>query len=189
MNRVLQRVGAWNAARYEQEHSLPLTVSLLREEQTEWLEAKTPVDKLDALCDLVYVSIGALWKLNVHTTDMDSAQGQATKVVQTQINCGGEIFPAMYNSAYIDMLEYDHNYPMAMSLQLIITSSLTEMAGMGLRPEQCVEAMLIVCDANDSKTATKTAKGTKANIDKGAGFIAPEPRLQALLEASRGKAH
>lgn len=186
MNRVLQRVGAWNAARYEQEHSLPLTVSLLREEQREWLEAKEPVDKLDALCDLIYVAIGAMWKLNVQTQDMNNAQAQAVQVVQNQIECN-ELFPAMYNSTYIDVLEFDHDYPMAMSLQLIITSSLTEMTGMGLDSEQCVEALLIVCDANDSKTIKKTDVNTKANVDKGPYFKAPELRLTALLEVARGK--
>jgi len=186
MNRVLQRVGAWNAARYNQEHSLPLTVSLLREEQHEFLTAKTPVDKLDALCDLIYVAIGALWKLNVQTQDMNEAQVQAVQVVQNQLSCN-ELFPAMYNSTYIDVLEFDHDYPMAMSLQLIITSCLTEMSGMGLDQDQCIKALLIVCDANDSKTIKKTDANTKANIDKGPYFKAPEPRLTALLEAARGK--
>ena len=186
MNRVLQRVGAWNAARYEQVHSLPLTVSLLREEQREFLEAKTPVDKLDALCDLVYVAIGALWKLGVQTADMNTAQVQAIEVVRNQLDCN-ELWPAMYNSTYIDVLEFDNDYPMAMSLQLIITSSLTQMGGFGLDKEQCVEAMLIVCDANDSKTIKKTDANTKANVDKGPYFKAPEARLQALLEVARGK--
>jgi hypothetical protein len=186
MYRVLQRVGAWNAARYEQEHSLPLTVSLLREEQQEFLTAKTPVDKLDALCDLVYVAIGALWKLNVQSTDLNSVQAQAVQVVANQVE-HNELWPAMYNSTYIDVLEFDHDYPMAMSLQLIITSSLTQMTGMGLDPEQCTQAMLIVCDANDSKSIKKTNADVKANVDKGPYFVAPEPRLQALLEEARGK--
>jgi len=186
MNTVLQRVGAWNAARYEQEHSLPLTISLLREEQREFLEAKTPVDRLDALCDLIFVSIGALWKLNVQTEDLNAAQAQAVQVVQNQLDCN-ELYPAMYNSTYIDVLEFDHDYPMAMSLQLIITSCLAEMTSFGLDNSQCIEALLIVCDANDSKTITKTANDVKANIDKGPYFKAPEPRLTKLLEEARGK--
>jgi len=186
MHRVLQRVGAWNAARYKQEHSLPLTVSLLREEQRELLEAKTPVDRLDALCDLTFVSIGALWKLNVQTEDLNTAQVQAVQVVQNQLDCN-EIYPAMYNSTYIDVIEFDHDYPMAMALQLIITSCLAEMTSLGLDQDQCIEALLIVCDANDSKTIAKTASDVKANIDKGPYFKAPEPRLTKLLEEARGK--
>ena len=45
------------------------------------------------------------------------------------------------------------------------------------------EALNIVCDANDLKPAKKTASGIKAPLDKGAAFVSPEPRLQALLEA------
>lgn len=186
MHRVLQRVGAWNAARYKQVHSLPLTVSLLREEQREFLEAKTPVDRLDALCDLIYVAIGSLWKLNVQMEDMNEAQAQAVRVVQNQLECN-ELYPAMYNSTYIDVLEFGNDYPMAMSLQLIITSSLTEMSGMGLDSEQCIDALLIVCDSNDTKSISPTKASVKANIDKGPYFKAPEPRLTKLLEAARGK--
>lgn len=188
MNRILQRVGAWNAARYEQEHSLPLTVSLLREEQREFLEAKTPVDRLDALCDLIFVSIGALWKLNVQAEDLDNAQTQAVQVVQNQLDCN-ELYPAMYNSTYIDVLEFDDDYPMEMSLQLIITSSLTEMSGMGLDQDQCIKALLIVCDSNDTKSISPTKASVKANVDKGPYFIPPEPRLTKLLEEARGKLH
>lgn len=186
MNRVIKRVNAWNAARYEQQHSLPLTVSLLREEQREFLEAKTPVDKLDALCDLVYVAFGAVWKLDIAIQDLQECYNQAVNVVSNQIECN-ELFPAMYNSTYIDVLEFDHDYPMAMSLQLIITSCLAEMSGMGLDSEQCIDALLIVCDANDNKTIKKTDANTKANVDKGPYFKAPEARLQELLEVARGK--
>ena len=186
MYRVIQRVNAWNEARYKREHNLALTVSLLREEQREWLEAKAPVDKLDALCDLVYVAMGALWKLDVADEDLDSMQDDAITIVSNQVDCN-ELYPAMYNSTYIDVLEFDNDYPMAMSLHLIITSSFTEMSGLGLDQDQCLEAMLIVCDANDSKTITKTAADTKANVDKGPYFKAPEARLEALLEEARGK--
>ena len=40
---------------------------------------------------------------------------------------------------------------------------------------------LILCDANDSKTAKMTHPGIKANINKGDRFVAPEARLQNLL--------
>jgi len=52
-----------------------------------------------------------------------------------------------------------------------------------LNAEQIEAAILIVCDANDTKTATKTASNIKASIDKGEGFIAPETRLQEVLNA------
>jgi hypothetical protein len=47
--------------------------------------------------------------------------------------------------------------------------------------ENVIEALNIVCDANDSKTAKMTPPGIKANINKGDKFVAPEARLQNLL--------
>ena len=54
---------------------------------------------------------------------------------------------------------------------------------LGLSSTQIEAAILVVCDANDTKTASKTASHIKASIDKGAGFIAPETRLQEVLDA------
>ena len=186
MRRVIQRVANWNKARYERVYDNTLTVSLLREEQREWLEAKTPTDKLDALCDLIYVAIGAMWKLDIDSQTANEAHAQSVQVVSNQLECN-ELYPAMYNNTYIDVLEFDNEYPVVVSLQLIITSSLAEMTGLGLDHDQCIEALLIVCDANDSKTITKTSSDVKANVDKGPFFVAPEARLTKLLEAARGK--
>lgn len=186
MNEVIQRICAWNAARYEQQYDHALTIALLREEYKEWLMAKTPVDQLDGLCDLVYVAFGAIWKANIDLEAMRDAEQQSAQVVENQLNCN-ELWPAQYISTYLDVMEYDNDYPLVMSLHLIITSALTQMAGMGLSTDQCVEALLIVCDANDSKSIKKTASNVKANLDKGPYFKAPEPRLTALLEVARGK--
>jgi hypothetical protein len=54
---------------------------------------------------------------------------------------------------------------------------------MGLTQLQCEYAMNIVCDSNDTKPAKKTASDVKANVDKGNRFVAPEPRLQKLLDS------
>ena len=54
---------------------------------------------------------------------------------------------------------------------------------LGLSSTQIEAAILVVCDANDTKTAVKTASHIKASIEKGAGFIAPETRLQEVLDA------
>mgnify|MGYP000241536307 CR=1 FL=1 len=64
----------------------------------------------------------------------------------------------------------------------IIYVAIGAMWKMGLTTKQIADAIHVVCDSNDSKTATKTASHIKANIDKGAGFIAPEPRLQEILD-------
>jgi hypothetical protein len=50
-------------------------------------------------------------------------------------------------------------------------------------------ALDIVCDSNDSKAVKKTPIGIKANIDKGETFVAPEARLQALLDTRWAGGH
>ena len=186
MKEIYIRVCEWNAARYERDFNEELTLSLLHEEFTEWLEAPTAVDELDALCDIVYVTMGAIWKLNCIDYDQDAAQHQANVVVQKQIN-NNELKPALFIATYLTVMKYDKEYPYLNSLYLILTSALCQMTGFGLTNEQCIEALSIVCDSNDSKSVTKTASDVKANLDKGVTFIAPEPRLQALLEERRAK--
>ncbi len=181
MNRVMKRVIKWNAARYEREYSHPLTVSLLREEYTEWLTATKAVDKLDGLCDLVYVAMGAIWKADIEVESVDEAQEYAANIIEKHMEVG-QFWPGHYISTYLDIMEYDNEFPLVESLCLIITAALTEMSGLGLSPEECVDAMLIVCDANDTKTITKTASDVKANVDKGVYFVPPEAKLSLLLE-------
>jgi|SaaInlStandDraft_3_1057020.scaffolds.fasta_scaffold45561_2 predicted HAD superfamily Cof-like phosphohydrolase len=53
---------------------------------------------------------------------------------------------------------------------------------MGLSSEQIIEALKVVCNSNESKSEEKVASHVKANIDKGAGFIRPEPVLQEILD-------
>lgn len=115
MKEIIERVIHWNGERYDQEFDHKLTRNLLTEEALEFEESSTDVDRLDALVDLIYVSIGAMWKLKLNAAQIEAA-------------------------------------------------------------------ILIVCDANDTKTAVKTASHIKASIDKGVGFIAPETRLQEVLD-------
>ena len=116
--KIIHRICAWNAERYEQIDNPQLTHDLLAEEVAEYKDAiyyvGDEVDLLDALVDTIYIAVGGMWK-------------------------------------------------------------------MGLTPEQIERAIHVVCTSNDSKTAAKTPSHIKANIDKGEGFIAPEPQLQEIL--------
>jgi len=112
---IVRRIVNWNHARYDQILNIALTNELLKEEVHEFNIATTPVDTLDALVDIVYVAIGAMWK-------------------------------------------------------------------MGLSPGSIHDAIHAVCDANDTKSVTKTHSAVKANVDKGPRFIPPEADLQEILD-------
>lgn len=179
---VMKRVAVWNSKRYEQEFSKELFVSLLTEEHTEWLDALKEVDKLDALCDEIFVAFGGAWKARLTMEELNSAMGHASLVLTNLIDCT-ELWPGYFNRTYIDVYTHNDDYPLAHLIALVVTTCMTEMRGMGLSEKQCIEALNIVCDSNDSKSIKKTAANIKANTDKGPYFVAPEPRLQAVLNA------
>lgn len=52
---------------------------------------------------------------------------------------------------------------------------------MGLSAEQIQAAILVVCNANDSKVVVKTEPHIKANQFKGENFVPPEEKLQEIL--------
>lgn len=174
---VYNRVADWNSKRYDQEFNLQLTVSLLTEELEEFLEAQEPVDELDALCDLTYLAMGGLWKLDKPLNPEVAVR--AIKAVESLLDQGIILHPITLLAAVVSETEYD---PEAAMYKVIAVATLL-MLHFGFDQEQCEEAMLIVCDSNDSKTIKKTASNVKANVDKGSYFVPPEPRLQALLDS------
>ena len=86
MIREAQRVANWNSVRYNQEFDLNLTTRILAEELGELAAAKTDVDQVDALLDLMYISFGALWKMGLTSEQIQRmfnivADANDTKVV------------------------------------------------------------------------------------------------------------
>ena len=181
MHTVFTRVCAWNKARYKQEHDKALTLNLIREEYQEYREATTKVDQLDALCDLVYLAMGAIWKCGASTAAMEQSQARSAEIMEVMIEAG-ETNPVYFISTFMDAYEDLDNYPTVQAMCNVIMAAIVQANGLGLDMAQFEQAMLIVCDSNDSKPAVRTASNVKANIDKGDTFIAPEPRLQELLD-------
>ena len=182
MNNVFNRVAKWNAARYPREYNHALSVALLREEFQEWLDATSVVDKLDALCDQVYVALGVLWKADIGDEQNAIAEATANETLIKLVEAN-ELWPGYFNGTYLAVFEFENEYPVEQSMHNIIQACLGQMLSMGLSYAQCIEALLIVCDANDSKSIRKTEAHVKANAgDKGPYFVSPEPRLAKLLE-------
>jgi len=179
MQKVFERVCKWNALRYDQEYNHELTVSLLREEYKEWCEAKTPVEKLDALCDITYVAMGGLWKMKVPLVpeNMNYVFSNLEPLVDV------EVADVMYLMAtFLDDAEYVDQGGNPLYLYYVQALAYIQALDTGLSMDMFIEALNVVCDSNDSKSVKKTASDVKANDgDKGVYFVAPEPRLQAIL--------
>jgi hypothetical protein len=160
MQNIFKRAANWNKQRYPQIYSSALTFALLEEEYQELTDAHKNVDKLDALCDIIYVSMGALWKLKAEHATLDRQSTFVSSINSIKRPDLGTI----------------------LLLKTIINECENEMVDeFNFSNENVIEALNIVCDANDSKTAKMTHPGIKANINKGDGFVAPEARLQNLL--------
>lgn len=180
---IAQRVAVWNSRRYDQLYNHELALRLLREEYTEWLEADQPVDKLDALCDVIFVAFGAAWKADLNIEALDKGMEQSIDVMLNLVD-NLEVNPIYLVATLLDVMEHDNETPLESSLTKIITCCLTQGMGMGLTPMQMLAAVEVVCDSNDSKSIKgKVAANVKANDkDKGAYFVPPEPRLQLILD-------
>lgn len=169
MHPIIERPIKWNEARYDREFNHELTCDLLFEEIQEYNEATTEVDKLDALIDIYFVSIGALWKLGVDPN-------KTLKEISIQLPT---LDLEVFLTAFMESIEHQKHIA---NLCMLVEASCNLMLEMGLSEKQCIDAILIVCDSNDSKTINKTPSYVKANIDKGDSFIPPEPRLQEILD-------
>lgn len=182
MFRVFHKVIAWNKARYEQVYSNELTVQLLTEEFDEWLVADTNVLSLDALCDISFVAMGALWKLQ-ETEGESTVRTKRSLAYTDDVIEQGEIPPGIAIAASIAMLK--HNFAFlspGQALHHIISLALAEMMGLGLDYEKCISALLIVCASNDTKLIAQVASTDKGfENGKGEFYKTPTTGLMRLL--------
>lgn len=182
MNNIYNRVAKWNSQRYDQEYNHELAVSLLREEYNEWRRDEEAVKKLDGLCDVVFVAFGVLWKAKVDEAVLNEAKDQAIAIVDVAVEQSS--FAAGYTiGLMLDIFEYEAKQELALVMCSIIYAAVAQALSMGLTYDQFIEALHVVCDSNDSKSIKRVTSDVKANAgDKGPYFIAPEPRLQAILD-------
>jgi len=178
---IFERVAKWNSLRYDRIYNHDLAVALLEEELQEYFDAETVVDQLDAMCDTVYVALGILWKLNVdnHTLDYNAEESYRQTALLLETNT---FDPVYFAYAVLQRCKYDNDYPVTLAAQMLVTLCLTQVSAMGLTNEEAFEAMIVVCDSNDSKSVKKVNASIKANAgDKGAFFMPPEPKLRLIL--------
>jgi len=185
ISKIYDRVVKWNAIRYDRVYNHDLSINLLKEELQEYLDAETEVDQLDAMCDVIYVALGVLWKVDVDDETLMSAEEEAYNnvwaLVETDI-----LDPIDFAFAVVIRCKHDLDYPVVLAAQMLITLCTAQMSYFGLTTDEAIEAILVVCDSNDSKSIKKVPSHIKANAgDKGPFFVAPEPRLQAILDRAR----
>jgi hypothetical protein len=187
MIEVYNRVCAWNAARYDRQYNHELSCSLLHEELTEFFTAEgSEVDELDALCDIIFVAFGIIWKMNYVDDAFYEHQNNAITLAGTLLEVD-QLLPVFHISSVFQALQYDSDMAVGEAAFAIAFLAMAQMDALGLvEMSNKLDALFIVCDSNDSKSIKKVDSHVKANTDKGPFFISPEPRLQALLDKVRG---
>lgn len=134
---------------------------------------------LDALCDIQFVALGVLWKNKTLEGTMHDRAPAAFIRVGKLVDVG---LPPAFHIA-TTLVAHEHDCGSVTDLMLdILLLSYAHMQWMGLSEDQCERCFEIVCDSNDSKSVKKTKSDVKANDgDKGPYFVAPEPKLQGVL--------
>ena len=186
---VFERVGKWNEKRYDRVYNHELSVALLEEELQEFHDAKTDVDRLDALCDIVYVAMGVIWKNDVKGESLIYNSEEAHEQVLSLLDTN-TMDPIYFASAILARFKHNEEYPAILAMSILISICMTQMTAFGLSTLETLEALFVVCDSNDSKSIKKTAAHLKANGgDKGEFFITPEPRLADILSRAEIRNH
>lgn len=177
---VGMRVSKWNAARYAREHNLDLAVRLLEEELGEFFTSNEEVDRLDGLCDTIYVAFGVIWKCNGQGETIEPYFDRAFQFVDELPN--DMLVYAAYAKACITSMQFGAS-PIQMSANIILLCLAEAMDSLHMTYDEVVQALHVVCDSNDSKKIKRVASDVKANDnDKGDTFIPPEKSLQLILD-------
>ncbi len=62
---IIERVINWNKERYNQEYVQALQNTLIKDAVAKFPYSEEKVAKVKVLCDIIYIAIGALWKLGL----------------------------------------------------------------------------------------------------------------------------
>lgn len=185
-----KRVAAWNAARYEQVHVQELQAKLLREEFSETFNAPNAVERLDGHIDVIFVALGAMWKLGC--TEQDAAEMMSAAEEFWLIVCDGDDYQGVFErlNAWLTVVEKTllgstiTANALAMAYATIANLSYLCLDKLGYTTDEALEAAEAVCDSNDSKSIKRTDAAVKANAnDKGPYYVPPTARLVKLVEA------
>jgi len=65
MYSIIERVINWNRERYDQEYTHTLQTALLKDTVSKFTYADSRVERVKELSDIIYLAIGALWKLGL----------------------------------------------------------------------------------------------------------------------------
>lgn len=180
---IAERVIDWNSKRYDQVYDYNLASSLLIEETAELFAAIDPVEKLDAIGDIVFVAIGVLWKMGFTAEEIDglmhNIELEKVSLDMAHTWSCNAMFEALDHP---EVQSKDGAYQgLDLALNCIFLIAFGALQGMGLQHE-FYNVVHAICDSNDTKEVKgKTDPSVKANIVKGEGFVPPTAALRKII--------
>lgn len=189
MTNIVSQCIAWNAARYDRVLDLKLALSLLAEETDELFAADNIVDRLDAIGDINFVSIGIMWKAGLSEEEILTILGlfdvnglfheniSTCDTAMLHFSFAGFVHEVAQDST-LDTTEKVIAFNAAI---LAIWHSAFVLRSIGLQQEY-FNIVKAICDSNDTKEVKgKTDPLVKANIVKGNSFVPPTAALKQIL--------
>ena len=176
-----ERAANWNKQRYCRVYSNDLTCNMIDEELEEYFDnLENDVEKLDALCDIMFVAFGALWKMGF---DYDDVQLLESDLAIHSWACpDNRSMPSIVLAiSFSKAMRFGYIAPkdcLALILALVFEQAISD----GYTHDQFKRALLAVCDSNDTKAVERASFDVKANINKGKNYIPPTAALTLIVE-------
>ena len=167
---IIESICKWNKARYAQEYNEELTIALLEEEFTELTSAidkKDTVEIADALGDIFYVAVGAIWKSGVSAEDIKAGLDAIDQIAVPPIHL---------------VIRWYKSDPQIAVLAHVCISAMRTLTALLNSEGRAFAVIRAICDSNDSKVVVKTASHIKANIDKGPNYYSPKAVITKIIQ-------
>lgn len=170
---LIHRVADWNAVRYsEPKFDLLLFKAMIVEEYDEYLWATQADLKLDALGDLLFVTLGGYWKLN-YAPYRVLKQPYGTNVA------------LIYNrndylhATVVGLSKYPGDFGIEFILDYLCNAVICEFHSLGYSEQDMNDTLTAICDSNDTKEVVQLDADEKGSM-KGAKFEPPTAALLAI---------
>ena len=164
---IVNDICNWNAQRYDQKFCAELTDKLLAEEASELysaMQSKDEVEQVDALADIFYIAIGALWK---HKNSQDEILTTLDIYLNTRDIC-----------ADLNVLQ-----GLLMPLTRAAQAAGASLARLIDKYDErfALNVISAVCKSNNTKKVEKVEANVKANLDKGKNYVPPTNDIKMYL--------
>lgn len=176
-----ERVANWNEARYSRIYNNELTCNMIDEELGEYFDnIDNEVEKLDALGDIMFVAMGALWKIGFDSLDEVVATNEWGED-HSWLDKANSIPSVVLAISFSKAIRFGFIAPKE-GLMILITLAFAQAESNGYTGDQFKRAVLTICDSNDTKAVERVSPDVKANLNKGEQYVSPTKALTKIVE-------